>query len=183
MGFAAVTTYTVVSLWPYTLQVCIAPNAKCQRVFVLALWLVFLNCVNRSNYYLKSHLNCILMHMVKYRDFLPWAVRKWLNQSRCSLECWVKWAQRTCITWGWRCRMGRSTFGVSGWLKNIVKHRSLWVWLYLVWPVFEQGVPFLAVTMIAPVLKLFVALILIPSCINLTALKIWYTRGFALIPV
>jgi len=39
-GFVAMTTQTYVSLYPYTLQMRIAPNAKCQRVLVLALWLV-----------------------------------------------------------------------------------------------------------------------------------------------
>ena len=40
-GLVAMTTYTYVSL-TYTLQTRIAPNAKCQRVLVLALWLVTL---------------------------------------------------------------------------------------------------------------------------------------------
>jgi len=39
-GFVARTTYTYVILQPYTLQMRIAPNAKCQRVLVLALKLV-----------------------------------------------------------------------------------------------------------------------------------------------
>jgi len=30
--------------------------------------------------------------IVKYS---PWAMRKRLNRSRCSLECWVEWVQRT----------------------------------------------------------------------------------------
>jgi len=34
------TTYMYVSLQPYTLQMRIAPNAKCQQVLVLALFLV-----------------------------------------------------------------------------------------------------------------------------------------------
>jgi len=40
IAIVAVTTYTYVSLQPYTLQMHIAPNAKCQRVLVLALRLV-----------------------------------------------------------------------------------------------------------------------------------------------
>jgi len=36
------TTYTCWSLQPYTLQLLITSNAKCQRVRVLALWLVIL---------------------------------------------------------------------------------------------------------------------------------------------
>jgi len=38
--------------------------------------------------------------IVKYRDCLPWAVQKQLNQRRCSLGCWVSWVHEPCIRWG-----------------------------------------------------------------------------------
>jgi len=41
-------------------------------------------------------MNALLTHIVKYRDSLPWHVRKQLKRSR----CWVVWVQGTCITWG-----------------------------------------------------------------------------------
>jgi len=63
------------------------------------------------------------MHVVKYRESVPWAVWKWGNRSRCSLECWVMWVQRTCITWGCRCPNGKGHFGVS-WA--IEKHCKAW---------------------------------------------------------
>jgi len=43
-----------------------------------------------------------LMYILKYSDTLPWAVWKQLNWSRCSLQWWVRWVQKTCITWGCR---------------------------------------------------------------------------------
>jgi len=55
--------------------------------------------------FLKLRINRILKHTAKYRRTLLWAVWKWLNQSRCSLECSVRWLQGTRITWGCRCRM------------------------------------------------------------------------------
>ena len=39
------TTYTYVSFWPYTLRMLIGPNAKCQRVLELTLWLVVIVCL------------------------------------------------------------------------------------------------------------------------------------------
>jgi len=43
-------------------------------------------------------LNRVLTDIVKYRNSLPWAVWKWTNRSRCSLECWVGCIQGTRIT-------------------------------------------------------------------------------------
>ena len=54
---------------------------------------------NRSNEFFESHVNRILIHIVKYRDTLSWAVRKWLNRSRCSLECWAGWVCGTYYIW------------------------------------------------------------------------------------
>jgi len=31
--------------------------------------------------------------IIKYRDFLQWAVQKWLNRSRCHLGCGLGWPQ------------------------------------------------------------------------------------------
>jgi len=33
--------------------------------------------------------------IVKYRDFMPWAVQKRLNRLRCRFGCWVGWTERT----------------------------------------------------------------------------------------
>jgi len=161
---------------------------------------------------------------MKYRNSVPWAVQKQLNQSRCSLGCWIRLVHGTLITLGVhaptgiragssmrlvrlkpqgpdpryyenlqsrttlgrkflerKCAnictrgqqslsrltarrnhdpalTGRSNFGVSGQLKNIVKHWILGGWikvwaaqrngwadlndLYLVWYVLAQGVTF-----------------------------------------
>jgi len=40
--------------------------------------------------------------IVKYRDFLPWAVQKRLNRSRCRLGCWDGWTKEPRIQWGYR---------------------------------------------------------------------------------
>ena len=44
--------------------------------------------------------------IVKYRDFLAWAMQKRLNRSRCRLGCGLGWSKgsRLCIKWGahWR---------------------------------------------------------------------------------
>jgi len=72
-----------------------------------------------------NFLNCaliMLMYILKYRDSLRWAVQKWLNRLRCSLECWVEWVQGT---WQCRCPCGKGHFwGIS----LIEKHRfGSWV--------------------------------------------------------
>ena len=33
--------------------------------------------------------------IVKYLDFLPWAVQKWLNRSICRFRCGLGWAERS----------------------------------------------------------------------------------------
>ena len=38
--------------------------------------------------------------IVKYKDCLPWAVQKQLNQSICLWGCGVSWAQELCTRWG-----------------------------------------------------------------------------------
>jgi len=35
----------------------------------------------------QTHCEVLLSGVAKYRDFLLWAVWKWLNRSRCSLGC------------------------------------------------------------------------------------------------
>ena len=60
--------HTYVNLWPYTLQMHIARNAKCQRVLVLALWLVSNVCGCTS----VSRLSLVfkLLFLLSYREHL-----------------------------------------------------------------------------------------------------------------
>jgi len=48
-----------------------------------------------------------LRPIVKYRDLLPWAVQKQLNQLRCHSGCGLKWVHGSTIRWGayWRIQL------------------------------------------------------------------------------
>jgi len=50
----------------------------------------FLNTITAATGFFNRALIVVLMHPVKYRDSLPWAVQKQLNWSTCSLGCWVR---------------------------------------------------------------------------------------------
>ena len=112
-------------------------------------------------------------------------MQKWLNRSFCSLGCWVGWVQRTCITLGVDALTGMDTFGVSRWLKSIVKHWILRVGkrvscarkggpilvIYTLRDMFlHKELPF-GVAVFAPALKFLEALIF-SHYRNLTALKL-----------
>jgi len=79
---------------------------------------------------------------VRYRDFLPWAVQKWLNRSICRLGCGLAWAEggtssivfaRWCqcahigghIGAFWRIRLNRLSAAST---RSYVK----WLWLLVV---------------------------------------------------
>jgi len=50
----------------------------------------------------KSCINCVLAHFVKYRDSAV-SCAQMTEAIECSLGCWVGWVQGTCITWWCRC--------------------------------------------------------------------------------
>jgi len=86
----------------------------------------FLSRVYRVKY---TQLNSTSIYGRRCRDSVSWAVHKRLNRSRCSLGCWVGWVQGTRTREDVDDCTGTGTFGVSGRLKSIVKHRILWVLL------------------------------------------------------
>ena len=45
----------------------------------------FITLITAINFF-KSHINCVLTHIVKYTMSLPQAVQKWPNRMRCSWE-------------------------------------------------------------------------------------------------
>ena len=46
-----------------------------------------------NDWFFKSRISCVLTHIVKFGDSVPWAVQKWLNQLKCIWGCWVMWVQ------------------------------------------------------------------------------------------
>jgi len=103
----------------------VMPSCVCVSVCVLEC--AKNRAVKRLRFLIALRVIRVLTHIVKYKDSLPWAVQKWLNQSRCILGCWVGWVQGTCITWACRCLHGKGHFWGVCPLKSIVKYRILGV--------------------------------------------------------
>jgi len=79
------------------------------------------------------------MPIVKYSDFLPWAVPKWLNRLICRVGCGFRWAEgSTCSIVFARWRQWALMGGHIGapWQTQLNCLSALAVWPYgkLLWP-------------------------------------------------
>jgi len=90
------TTYTYVSLQPYTLHVRIAPNAKCQQVLVFTLWLIII--IYQARFIrLGFAVLSVLAHVTWHFDAQP---DNWTNCLFNVFDTKIQFSN--VLSWAWR---------------------------------------------------------------------------------